>query len=134
MVKSYKYDQSQYVEWLDRAKEDYLTAKSSVGVSLRNSAYLIQQCCEKLLKGYLVFHNVTIDFTHDLVMLYDKCLEYNLVLDESLKKDLFLITTFETESRYLSTYVFSNNDIEVGFNVADTLMDCVSKLTGYQFI
>lgn len=62
-------------QWLQYADEDLLFAKH--GLTLRTSvpyrliAYHAQQCAEKCLKAYLVFHLVDFPFTHNLARLIE---------------------------------------------------------------
>ena len=64
-------------QWLADADEDLRLARH--GFSLPDTppyrliAYHAQQCAEKHLKAYLVFHAVDFPFTHNLVRLLELC-------------------------------------------------------------
>ena len=64
-------------QWLRHADEDLRLARH--GLTLRTRcphrlvAYHAQQCAEKSLKAYLVFHKVDFPFTHNLARLRELC-------------------------------------------------------------
>lgn len=56
--------------WLDKADSDYRTMRREHKVtdepSLESVCYHAQQCCEKLLKAFLLANNIEFPKTHDL--------------------------------------------------------------------
>jgi len=67
------------VQWLEFADEDLRFAEH--GLKLKDDcpcrliAYHAQQCAEKHLKAYLVFHGKDFPYTHDLQELLAECAE-----------------------------------------------------------
>ena len=57
---------------LDRAAEDIRAARHSRdGGFCRNALFLCQQCAEKAIKGFLIFHDTTFAKTHSITALAD---------------------------------------------------------------
>lgn len=64
-------------QWLDYADEDLRLARHALtlasGVPYRLVAYHAQQCAEKSLKAYLVFHRIDFPYTHNISRLLELC-------------------------------------------------------------
>jgi HEPN domain-containing protein len=64
-------------QWLDYAEEDFRLAQYALtlssGCPYRLIAYHAQQCAEKYLKAYLVYHMVDFPYTHDMQNLLELC-------------------------------------------------------------
>lgn len=63
-------------EWLNFAEMDYQSAKFLMQmhpVPLEIICYHCEQAAEKMLKGFLVYHDVDVPKTHDLSMLCELC-------------------------------------------------------------
>jgi HEPN domain-containing protein len=88
--------------WLAFADEDIRMAEVAMklksNVPYRIIAFHAQQCAEKYLKAYLVYHNVEFPYTHSIRRLLDLCAEYadwvNSIVDA---KEL---TPYATTARY----------------------------------
>jgi len=67
-------------QWLEFGDEDQRLAEHALkidgGCPCRLVAYHAQQCAEKHLKAYLVFHGVDFPYTHDLQELLAICSEH----------------------------------------------------------
>lgn len=67
------------VQWLEFADEDLRFAEHGLKIKdecpCRLIAYHAQQCAEKHLKAYLVFHGKDFPYTHDLQELLAECAE-----------------------------------------------------------
>jgi HEPN domain-containing protein len=64
--------QSLVRNWLNKARRDLLSAKRLVRGSepyFDTAIYHCQQCTEKAVKGWLVYHDLTFEKTHDLRLL-----------------------------------------------------------------
>lgn len=64
--------QSLVRNWLNKARRDLLSAKRLARGSdpyLDTAIYHCQQCAEKAVKGWLVYHDQTFEKTHDLRLL-----------------------------------------------------------------
>ena len=68
---------NQVKQWLVYADEDLRLARHgmtlSTGVPHRLIAYHAQQCAEKCLKAYLVFHRIAFPYTHNISRLLELC-------------------------------------------------------------
>ncbi|MBI4596054.1 MAG: HEPN domain-containing protein [Candidatus Tectomicrobia bacterium] len=64
-------------QWLNFADEDLRLARHaltlSTGVPYRLVAYHAQQCAEKCLKAYLVYHRIDFPYTHNISRLLELC-------------------------------------------------------------
>lgn len=64
-------------EWLRHADEDLRLArhafKLKTSIPYKLIAYHAQQCAEKCLKAYLVFHDIDFPFTHNISALVELC-------------------------------------------------------------
>ena len=68
------------IGWLSYADDDLRLAKNTLetmkdGCPYRLVAYHAQQCAEKCLKAYLVFHNIDFPYSHDISRLLELCAE-----------------------------------------------------------
>ena len=67
------------VQWLAYGDDDLRLARHgltlSSGCPYRLIAYLAQQCSEKHLKAYLVFHRIDFPYTHNIARLVELCAE-----------------------------------------------------------
>ena len=68
------------IGWLSYAYDDLCLAKNTLetmkdGCPYRLVAYHAQQCAEKRLKAYLVFHNIDFPYSHDISRLLELCAE-----------------------------------------------------------
>ena len=63
-------------EWLRYAAEDLETAyllADATPPRLRQALFSAQQCAEKALKAFLIYHDCTYPLTHNLTVLRDLC-------------------------------------------------------------
>lgn len=65
------------LQWITYAEEDLRLAKHALtmssGCPYRLIAYHAQQCAEKYLKSFLVFHSIEFPFTHNIQSLLQLC-------------------------------------------------------------
>jgi len=68
------------VQWLSLADEDLNLASHALGLGAQSPyrliAYHAQQCAEKCLKAFLVYHNVDFPYTHNIRRLMEFCAEH----------------------------------------------------------
>ena len=75
---SYMKDKVDLVKaWIKKAENDLITAENSIEIKpdppLDIVCFHAQQCAEKYLKAYLVYHNIEFEKTHDLRQLVFSC-------------------------------------------------------------
>jgi HEPN domain-containing protein len=89
-------------KWMTYADEDLRLARLALtlssGCPYRLIAYHAQQCAEKYLKAFLVFHRVDFPFTHNIGKLLDLCGEQK-TWTKKLKK-VETLTVFAVTLRY----------------------------------
>lgn len=62
--------------WIRRAENDLKTGRDELATdepATDTICFHMQQCCEKYLKAFLVFHGEEIPRTHDLALLIEQC-------------------------------------------------------------
>lgn len=68
------------MQWLSLADEDLNLASHALGLGAQSPyrliAYHAQQCAEKCLKAFLVYHNVDFPYTHNIRRLLKFCEEH----------------------------------------------------------
>ena len=107
--------------WIAFAEEDLRLARHALLMSdpvpYRHSAFHSQQCAEKCLKAYLVWHGVDFPFTHSLSRLIELCLELGPWARSV--PDLDTLTPYSVSSRYPGTEVqVSSDDANAAIRIA----------------
>ncbi|KKQ33619.1 MAG: hypothetical protein US49_C0001G0299 [candidate division TM6 bacterium GW2011_GWF2_37_49] len=87
--------------WLNYAENDLRVAKISMkeDAVISSAFFLTQQCAEKALKAFLIFHKQPFHKTHDLVELLKCCIKINSLF-ESIKKEAIGLNPFVVTYRY----------------------------------
>ena len=90
-------------DWVVKAEEDYETARTLVRKRKHNLSNAVcfhaQQCAEKYLKAFLIFHRIAFPKTHDLLDLLELAKKVDPTL-ELLKSDLAYLEPYAVEFRY----------------------------------
>ena len=89
-------------EWFRLAKNDYLAAQYLYKDELKPYeiiSYLCAQSVEKILKGYLIYHDIIPKKTHNLAILLDKCVDIDSNFD-AIRIDCVYLNTMNNEVRY----------------------------------
>lgn len=111
-------------QWIAYADEDLQLARHALtlksGCPYRLIAYHAQQCAEKYLKAYLVFHRVDFPYTHDISRLLELCAEY--AGWAKTLQDAEVLTPFAITTRYPGV------DKEVTKAEALSAMDIASRV------
>src|SRR4030065_2594763 len=102
-MKNKKYNlPGKVTDWIEIAEEDLIIAKHSLtlssGVPFRIITFHSQQCAEKYLKGFLVFHKIEFPYTHNIVTLIDLCSEVDKSFEELREAEI--LTSYATANRY----------------------------------
>lgn len=89
--------------WIYKAEEDFRTAVAMVRKRKEpvpdNVCFCAQQCVEKYLKAFLVWHRIRFPKVHDLLALLDFAVDIDPEL-ERLREDLTYLSPFAVEIRY----------------------------------
>jgi HEPN domain-containing protein len=90
------------MQWLSLADEDLNLASHALGLGAQSPyrliAYHAQQCAEKCLKAFLVYHNVDFPYTHNIRRLLKFCEEHAEWTDNL--KDAEELTPYAITARY----------------------------------
>jgi HEPN domain-containing protein len=113
-------------EWMRHAEEDLFSANILFNNPARQIAgvccFLAQQCAEKALKAFIVFHGEEPKKTHDLLLLCEKCAVY----DDSFSQ-LFDscddLQSFAVEIRYPNALNAKGNTAERAIKDAQKIYD-----------
>jgi len=77
LKKAKKNNSKNFLTWLEYADEDLRMAeiafKLSSNVPYRIIAFHSQQCAEKFLKGFMVYHKIDFPYTHNISTLLELC-------------------------------------------------------------
>jgi HEPN domain-containing protein len=119
--------------WMKKSREDELSAQSMLkhrDGTPSVACFLCQQMAEKYLKALLIFLDLELIKTHDLIklssILEEKVPEITEISDELAKLNRFYI-----ETRYVGDYPeFSWQDAEEAFKAAKKIRDFVLKKIG----
>lgn len=117
-------------QWIEIAEEDLKFAKHGLKISssipYRMIAFHSQQCAEKYLKAYLVYHNVEFPYTHNITTLLDLCSD----IDKNFEnlRDAELLTSYATAFRYPSEFrKLRKSDAVLSLNLANKVREKIKK-------
>lgn len=89
-------------QWLEFADEDLKLARHGLTltgeVPYRLIAYHAQQCAEKVLKAFLVFHGIDFPYTHNISRLMELCADQGDWVKEAQEAEE--LTPFAITTRY----------------------------------
>ncbi len=92
--------------WLNKAEDDLKTARivmDAVEPVTDSICFHAQQCMEKALKAYLVFRNIHVDKTHDLLRLLGACAARDPTFRD-LRQAAENLTEYAVRPRYPDEY------------------------------
>ena len=117
--------------WMTKAKHDLETAKivsESEKHLLDTAIYHCQQAAEKTIKGFLTFHDIRFEKTHDIVSLLTLALKKNEGLSHFLDRGSYL-TPYATEFRYPGDEAMpSKEEFDEALKAAQEIYQYVSSL------
>jgi HEPN domain-containing protein len=116
-------------EWIAYAKEDLAFARHGLTMpkpASRSIAFHAQQCVEKALKAYLVYHGIDFPFTHNISRLLELAGELTSWLEDL--KEAEELTPFATTLRYPGeTLRVSEREAIRAVNIAEKTLGEVKK-------
>lgn len=116
--------------WLVKAKRDLLSAEELAGADmplLDTAAYHCQQAAEKAIKGFLLFHDVRFEKTHDIEVLISQACEVDATFCACIEAARIL-TPLAVEFRYPGDYVEPDADeYREAFEAAEKVFQFVIK-------
>jgi HEPN domain-containing protein len=121
--------------WFEKARRDYEIAYKLLNDKdcpyIPEALYHAQQSVEKSLKGFLIFHGIVPDKTHNLVVLLDACMLINPTF-QTLSQHARDLTDFAIKTRYpeddfmipyLPTAKQYANDAKLVFNFVQNVIN-----------
>jgi len=116
--------------WFAKAEDDLRSAECLLTMSdpaYENVGFHAQQCAEKYLKGYLVFHGIVFKKWHDLGYLLDLCMTVNPRWEQFYDKAEFL-SPFAAEYRYPDLLIkFTQEQAESSVSIARQIRQAVQE-------
>jgi HEPN domain-containing protein len=122
-------------QWMSLAEEDINLATHALTLGKRSpyrlAAYHAQQCAEKYLKAFLVYHNTDFPYTHNIRRLLKLC-EKHAGWAQSLK-DAEVLTPYSITARYpgeeeVVTESEAKKAIEIAGRVREEVRNSLHKL------
>lgn len=114
--------------WLSYAENDLKIAKILLqeDAVISSSFFLTQQCAEKALKAFLIYHKKPIRKVHDLIELVKDCMIIEPYF-ESIKKEAISLNPFVVTYRYPDTALPfpDKTTLEVCIKEAATILEFV---------
>ena len=112
-------------DWVVKAEEDYEAARALVRKRKPNLSNAVcfhaQQCAEKYLKAFLIYHRIAFPKTHDLLDLLELAKRADSTL-ELLRPDLAHLEPYAVEFRYpgeFATRQEAKRSVQVGTHVRE---------------
>jgi HEPN domain-containing protein len=122
------------IQWLEFADEDLKLARHGLtltsGVPYRLIAYHAQQCAEKYLKAFLVYHEIDFPYTHNIGRLMELCAEkgdWARDLPEADELTPFAITARYPSEQEAVTREESLRAIEIALKVRETIRKALER-------
>ncbi|HHT9126084.1 MAG TPA: HEPN domain-containing protein [Candidatus Brocadiia bacterium] len=126
-------------EWIAHGEEDLQLARHALtlksGCPYRLIAYHAQQCAEKYLKAYLVFHRVDFPYTHNISLLLELCTKHGSwaeTLHDAKRLTSFAITTRYPGFDKPVTKAEATRTIDIASYVREVVRDAL-KQEGFEY-
>lgn len=117
--------------WVIKAKGDLKVGKDEMATPepvLDAVCFHMQQCCEKMLKAFLVFHGQEIPKIHSLAALAHRCCQIDAGFRELIERGLDRLTDYAVEVRYGDDFfVPSREETEQAISMAENVMGFVTQ-------
>ncbi|MGQ9902307.1 MAG: HEPN domain-containing protein [Fimbriimonadales bacterium] len=89
--------------WIRRAESDLKTGKDELATeepATDTVCFHRQQCAEKYLKAFLVFHGIEVPRTHDIAFIVSKCANIDPNFSDLIQKGVDRLTPYAIDVRY----------------------------------
>lgn len=131
MMAKFSMDPEHYYElqqWLSKSQRDLAAARVLFENQLFDTTvYHCQQAAEKALKAYLVYQQVVLQKTHNLVVLVERCIEFNAAF-EILRDSAEALTPYATEFRYPGDVIEpEQDDVKEALEMAVLVLNFVTQ-------
>lgn len=95
--------------WVAKAENDLKIGKDEINTenpATDGICFHMQQCVEKYLKAYLIYHGREFRKTHDIAELIELCAEIDPEFKELYKEGVVELTDYAVEVRYGEEFYF----------------------------
>ena len=117
--------------WIKKADGDLKIGKDEMAVDEPVTdavCFHMQQCCEKYLKAFLIFHGEEVPKTHNLAALVSRCANLEGDFQKLIDSDIDYLTDFAVDVRYGEEfYIPSLYEANQAVIVAETVRNFVLK-------
>ena len=111
------------IEWLTIADNDFDAAKilnEATRKHLEVICYLCAQAAEKYLKGYLIYHDIIPQKTHNLLLLNNLCIEKDDNF-RNIKTACDLLNRFASDIRYPHKYEVTESETNLAIAAVEKI-------------
>ena len=116
-----------FSEWLKKAEDDLIVANASAALhkpQVEIACYHCQQCVEKALKSFLVYHKVEFNYIHDLEKICNDCEKIDPTFTV-WKKQCRFINQYISITRYPSNVDVTVSDMKLALKFSDDILSFV---------
>ncbi len=118
--------------WIFKAENDLKIAKDELNTELPATdmvCFHAQQCAEKYLKSFLIFHNIPLKRTHDLALLIEECALIEPEFRKLRKTSVDELSDYAVGVRYGDEFLFpSIQEAREAIELAEFIKDFVLKV------
>ena len=119
-----------FKEWIKKSEDDLIVAKASADLvkpQIEISCYHCQQCVEKMLKSFLVYHKIEFPYIHDLEKICNSCIS----IDPSFsiwEKQCKFLNHFISITRYPSNIEINETDMVLAIKYSENIVNFVKNI------
>jgi len=116
--------------WVRRAESDLKIGRDELVTEAPATdaiCFHMQQCAEKYLKAFLVFHGKEIPPTHDIAFLISRCAQIDPEFQQLIEWGAPYLTTYAVEVRYDTIAFPSVEETKRAVHLAEQIRDFIRK-------
>ena len=116
--------------WIRRAESDLKIGRDELVTedpATDAICFHMQQCAEKYLKAFLIFHGKEIPRTHDIAFLISLCVQIDPEFRQLIEWSAPYLTSYAVEVRYDTVVFPSVEETQRAVNLAERIRDFIRK-------